>query len=155
MSYKCVSCGHIFEDCEQAEWEEKHGLDTPPYEKFVGCPLCGCTYEETVKCECCGADFLEEELTYRVCEDCLEQEKNTYRYNPQKCYELSKDETAKVEINYFLSCMFTEKQIEEILLLNIRKASALMPIDCSAFMDADNSWFEERVVEEVKKSENG
>ena len=153
MAYKCLECGHIFEDGEQAEWEEKHGLDTPPYEKFSGCPLCGCAYEETVKCECCGADFLEEELTDGVCEDCLEQEKDAYRYNPQKCYELSKGETAKVEINYFLSCMFTEKQIEEILILNIRKASALMPIDCSAFMD--NSWFEERIIEEVKKNENG
>ena len=47
--------------------------------------------------------------------------------------------------------MFTEKQIEDILLLNIRKASALMPIDCSAFMEADKSWFEEKVIEEVTK----
>lgn len=153
MAYKCLECGHIFEEGEQAELEEKYGLDTPPYEKWSGCPLCRGDYEEAVKCECCGAEFLEEELTDGVCEDCLEQEKDTYRYNPQKCYELSKDETAKVEINYFLSCMFTERQIEEILLLNIRKASALMPIDCSAFMDADKSWFEERIIEGVKKRE--
>ena len=155
MSFKCVSCGHIFEDGEQAEWEEKHGLDTPPYENFSGCPLCRGEYEETVKCKCCGADFLEEELTSGFCDDCVGELKEQYRYNPQKCYELSKDETAKVEINYFLSCMFTEKQIEEILLFNVRRASALMPIDCSAFLEADRSWLEDKIIEEVKKNENG
>lgn len=153
MAYKCLECGHIFEDGEQEEWEETHGLETPPYEKMSGCPLCKGSYEETVHCSVCGGNFLDEELTGGVCEDCVEEMKDQYRYNPQKCYEISKDETAKVEINYFLSCMFTEKQIEDILLLNIRKASALIPIDCSAFMDADKSWFEERIVEEVKKDE--
>lgn len=155
MAYKCLECGHIFEDGEQAEWEEDHGFETPPYEKMSGCPICKGDYEETSCCSICKGEFLQYELTDGVCEDCVEELKDEYRYNPQKCYELSKDETEKVEINYFLSCMFTEKQIEEILLLNIRKASALMPIDCSAFISADKSWFEGRVVEEVKENENG
>jgi hypothetical protein len=150
--YKCLECGHIFEDEEAKKVEEHH-----PYgmgyatETFFCCPLCNGSYEETKKCKNCGGEFLEDELKDGFCEDCIEEIKDEYRYNPQKCYEISKDETAKVEINYFLSCMFTEKQIEEILLLNIRKASALMPIDCSAFMNADSSWFEDRIIEEVKK----
>ena len=155
MAYKCLECEHIFEDGEQAEWEEDHGYETPPCEKRSGCPLCKGSYEETAKCYVCGGDFLEDELECGVCEYCVECLKDKYRYNPQKCYEISKDETEKVEINYFLSCMFTESQIEEILLLNVRKASALMPIDCSAFIDADKSWFEEKIIEEVKKNENG
>jgi hypothetical protein len=154
MAYKCLECGHIFEEGEQAEWEERHSLDTTPYEKWSGCPLCRGDYGEAVRCVCCGAEFLEEELTDGVCDGCVEDLKDQYRYNPTKCYEISKGETAKVEINYFLSCMFTEKQIEDILIENIRKASSLVPIDCSAFMDADKSWFEERIVEEVKKDEN-
>ena len=157
MSYKCLECGHIFDECEISTWQESGGeiFGSQSYETMSGCPICKGDYEKTEKCRVCGGEFLEEELTDGVCDDCVEKEKENYRYNPQKCYELSKDETGKVEINYFLSCMFTEKQIEEILLLNVRKASALMPIDCSAFMNADNSWFEERVVEEVKKDENG
>ena len=155
MAYKCLECGHIFEEGEQVEWEETHGLETPPYEKWSGCPLCKGAYEETVRCSICKGEFLQEELTDGCCEDCVEQLKDEYRYNPQKCYEISKDETSKIEINYFLSCMFTEKQIEDILIENIRKASSLVPIDCSAFLEADRSWVEEKIIEEVKKNENG
>ena len=153
--YKCLDCGHIFEEGEQQTWRENRGefCGSSCSEEMEGCPLCCGEYEKTVHCISCGGNFLEEELRNGVCESCIEEIKNQYRYNPQKCYELSKDETSKVEINYFLSCMFTEKQIEEILLLNIRKASALIPIDCSAFMDADKSWFEDKIVEEVKNSE--
>lgn len=151
MAYKCLECGHIFEEGEQAEWEEDHGLETPPYEKWSGCPLCKGAYEETHSCSICGGEFLLDELNDDICDCCVEALKDEYRYNPQRCYEISKDETSKVEINFFLSCMFTEKQIENILIENIRKASSLVPIDCSAFMEADKSWFEERIVEEVKK----
>lgn len=153
--YKCLCCGHIFEEGEQQTWRENRGefLGSSCSEEMEGCPLCYGEYEKTVCCSVCGGNFLEDELNDGVCDDCIENSKESYRYNPQKCYELSKDETAKVEINYFLSCMFTEKQIEEILLLNIRKASALIPIDCSAFMDADKSWFEDKIAEEVKKNE--
>ena len=154
MAYKCLECGHIFEEGEQAEWEETHGLETPPYKKMSGCPICKGNYDETCRCSVCKGEFLEEEMTFGICEECLENIKEEYRHAPKRCYEISKDETSKVEINFFLSCMFTEKQIEDILIENIRKASSLVPIDCSAFMDADKSWFEERIIEEVKKNEN-
>ena len=153
--YKCLDCGHIFEEGEQARWSESRGeyWGAPCSEEMSGCPLCKGDYEETVCCSVCNGNFLEEELNGGICESCVDEIKSQYRYNPQKCYELSKGETEKIKINCFLACMFTEKQIEEILLLNIRKASALMPIDCSAFMDADKSWFEDKIVEEVKNSE--
>ena len=155
--YKCLDCGHIFEEGEQQTWSENRGefWGSSCSEEMQGCPLCKGEYEKTVCCSVCGGNFLEDELNEGVCENCIEDAKSKYRYNPQKCYELSKDETAKVEINYFLSCMFTEKQIEEILLLNIRKASALMPIDCSAFIEADKSWIEEKIAMGVKNNENG
>lgn len=151
MAFKCLECGHIFEKGEQAEWEEKHGLETPPYERFGGCPLCKGAYEETERCFVCEAEFLQGELINGVCECCVEKLKDEYRYSPEKCYELSKDEMEKVDINYFLSCMFTKSEIEDILFQNIQRASSLVLIDCSPFIEADKSWFEERIVEEVKK----
>ena len=62
MAYKCIECGNIFEYGEEAVWYEKHGLDTLPYEKRTGCPLCKGDYEKTVKCKICGAEHLEYEL---------------------------------------------------------------------------------------------
>lgn len=32
MMYKCRECGNLFEEGEQAVWEETRGLDSPPYE---------------------------------------------------------------------------------------------------------------------------
>ena len=36
MMYRCVNCGNLFEEGEQAVWEETHGLDSPPYETWSG-----------------------------------------------------------------------------------------------------------------------
>lgn len=44
--YHCIDCDRDFD--EPKEYEERHGLDTPPYEKFNGCPYCGGAYE-TIK----------------------------------------------------------------------------------------------------------
>lgn len=44
MRYRCEDCGREFDD--PAKWVERHGLDTPPYEQFYGCPYCYGNYEE-------------------------------------------------------------------------------------------------------------
>lgn len=44
MLYRCLDCGYIFE--EPVVWQESHGLDTPPYEEWSGCPRCRGGYEE-------------------------------------------------------------------------------------------------------------
>lgn len=65
--YKCLECGHLFEEGEQAVWEERHGLSTPPYEKFEGCPLCHGAYEKIKPCAVCGA--YKDGQT--VCDECV------------------------------------------------------------------------------------
>ena len=52
--YKCTECGHLFEEGEQATWEEEHGLDSPPYEKWSGCPVCRGGYEDVNRCKATG-----------------------------------------------------------------------------------------------------
>ena len=73
MMYKCENCGHLFEEGEQAVWEERHGLDTPPYEKFSGCPICKSGYEEVHQCKECGEWYTEDELYDGWCEKCLRE----------------------------------------------------------------------------------
>lgn len=72
MMYKCESCGHLFEEGEQAVWEERQGLDTPPYEKWDGCPICKGGYEEVHQCKECGDWHSDDELIEGICGGCLE-----------------------------------------------------------------------------------
>ena len=90
MMYRCENCGHLFEDGEQAVWEERHGLDTPPYEKWDGCPICKDGYEEVHQCEECDEWHTEDELYDGWCEKCLRE---TINYDTFFEYcEANKDE---------------------------------------------------------------
>ena len=68
----CVECGHLFE--EPTYWEETHGLDTPPYEKWSGCPKCYGGYVEARICDSCGefitGTYVKTEDGERICENC-------------------------------------------------------------------------------------
>ena len=48
----CLECGYVFSEPEY--WEETHGLDYGPYEKWSGCPRCRSSYAETYPCDRCG-----------------------------------------------------------------------------------------------------
>ena len=51
--YECQDCGRRFERAE--EYFEKHGLDTPPFERRWCCPICGSeNFRECVGCYCRG-----------------------------------------------------------------------------------------------------
>ena len=149
MAYKCLDCGHIFEEGEQAVWYETHGFDLPPYEKWSGCPLCKGAYEETVKCAVCRSEHLEDELNGGVCDECIDE----YRKDFNSCYEISFGETTEIKINSLLASLFDVGDIEQILKEYIR--DRWQDVDCSPFIDEDISWFGERIAEEVRKNENG
>ena len=87
---RCCNCGNLFEDGEQAVWYETHGLDSPPYETWSGCPVCKGDYEEVHQCKECGDWHSEEELYDGLCESCL---RNTINYDTFFEYcEANKDE---------------------------------------------------------------
>ena len=71
--FVCLDCGRVFED--PIHWEETHGLDTPPYEHFTGCPYCGGAYTEAHRCDCCEEwivdDYYKTDDGQRYCEDCI------------------------------------------------------------------------------------
>ena len=145
MMFKCESCGHLFEEGEQAVWEERHGLDTPPYEKWSGCPLCYGAYEKAEPCKICGSNT-EEELVGGVCEDCFDE----CKHDVDICYKIGENCLEEIEINSFLATIFSVSQIEEILLKEIRKAHEIISVDCSEFIEKDKSWFGEMLFKEVK-----
>ena len=146
MAYKCLDCGHIFEEGEQAIWEERH-----PYgmgyasEEFSGCPICNGEYEETKQCKICGGEFLEDELNGEgVCGECIEE----YSKDFDVCYKISANEKEEIKINALLASLLDVDEIETILYHYLKTKR---DIDCSKFVNQDKDWFADRLVEEVIK----
>lgn len=70
--YICLDCLKVFENPQK--WVETHGLYSPPYEEWGGCPKCGGTYVIVNTCSQCGKyisiDYIKLKDGDYVCEDC-------------------------------------------------------------------------------------
>lgn len=146
MAFKCLSCGHIFEEGEQARWEEHHpyGMDYAA-EEFSGCPICNGDFEETKQCKICGGEFLEDELNGDdVCDECIEE----YSKNFDVCYKISANEKEEIKINALLVSLLDVNEIETILYHYLKTKR---DIDCSKFVNQDKDWFADRLAEGVSK----
>ena len=149
MRYECHRCEKRFEEPDFVT--EKHGLDTPPYEKVAVCPYCYGYFEEMYQCEICGEWFTDGELTSGVCDDCIYQHDTDY----ELCYKLGNEEDIKesVSINGFVASVFTEEQINEILMRELRNIKDITNISCIEFIGSDKSWFAEQLIKEKQNAE--
>lgn len=72
--YICIDCGALF--LEPREYIESHGLDSPPYEAYSGCPVCGGSFAETYECDGCGqyvcGEYIELNDKTVICSNCYE-----------------------------------------------------------------------------------
>lgn len=68
--FKCLDCGHLFEDGEQAKWEEDRGeyWGTRCTETMSGCPICKSDYIEVKPCKVCGS--YEHDTDEEICVEC-------------------------------------------------------------------------------------
>ena len=75
MMYRCLNCGNLFEDGEQATWYENQGEchGSIAMGRFDGCPVCRSDYEEVRQCKECGDWHSEDELYDGWCEKCLRE----------------------------------------------------------------------------------
>ena len=142
--FKCYDCEATFS--EPRIYTEKMGehFGVPAYESFSCCPECGGSFDEATQCKICGEWFFEDELDDGICEMCIDEKKQEYRYNVKACYEVLKDETAQVEINPVLAMLLKRSEIEEELLKMLLDSSS---VDCSSVIKEYEDWF----IEEIKK----
>jgi ferredoxin len=140
---KCLKCGHLFDECEIVSWQEDRGefWGSPCTETMYGCPLCKGDYEKTKSCKVCGGDFLDEELTNDVCDECIEERKYDFDF----CYSVA--DTKEIEINSLLASVLDNSQIETILYHYLKSGGNR--IDCTAFIEEDRDLFAEKLTEEV------
>ena len=153
--YKCIECGHIFEEGEQKIREEYRGecCGRPAYEKLSVCPLCEGFYDDAVRCKKCGSLRLNDELTGGLCDECVEEVLSEYRYDICGCVSVAEKgaDTTVVVINGFLASMFDTEEINKILYRELISASAVAPVDCKKYIEQDKEWFVENATKEVRK----
>lgn len=141
MAYKCLNCGHIFDEGEERRWIEPHG------EEMTGCPLCSEGYERTRQCKMCGGEFLEDELFGGICQDCIDG----YSYDIDMCYKIGECDKESIEINSFLANSFRQLEIETILYSVLKEREKIRKIDCKNYIYEDLEYFAEKLAEEVNK----
>ena len=137
MFYKCLECGHIFEEGEQKTWKEPHG------EILCGCPCCDGGFKETHSCIICGSQNFLEDMTSGVCEECFEK----YYNDQETCYRFGIDGRQELSINGFLASLFSVEQIEQML---FEKVKMMEFVDCKPFINEDKYWFAEKLEKEFK-----
>lgn len=144
MMFKCESCGHLFEDGEQAILEsflgECHGRQI--FERTYVCPLCRSNYDEAQQCQECGEWYTENELFSGLCENCIDAYKNDIK----TCYEIGAKSLEEIEINSFLAEIFSKHEIEEILFRELKESNKIKSVDCSNYINADKEWFAEMLI---------
>lgn len=72
--YLCLDCEKTFDEAK--EFVETHGLPSPPYETWTGCPYCGGDYVEAVPCDLCSGWVTGEYVKLKdhtiVCDNCYD-----------------------------------------------------------------------------------
>lgn len=105
---------------------------------------------EMVNCTACGHECEPGELYQGYCQECLREEVYKYKYDVDSCYSVGESCKEDVKINGLLVAMFEADEIEAILYRHLKDASLLAPVDCSWFIEADESWFRDEVVKKLK-----
>lgn len=150
--YKCLVCGHIFDEGEQTVYCEYHpyGSTVVP-EKFEGCPLCKGDYVLTTACDSCGSEQLASDLFDGLCFECL-AEKVTfdtfYAYirwlgiNQMVYFIFEKllDVPAPVRINDKLRSLADELFKRQRLDADIRKDKAFLSL-CREYIITDDGTY--------------
>lgn len=147
MIFKCVDCGHVFQEGDEHSWKEELGECSGAivYETMSGCPICHGDYEEATKCEICDSLQFEDEIFGGVCEKCIEEHRRDF----ETCYNIGAKDEHEISINGLLATLFDETEIETILYNYIKEKCP--DIDCGDFIYNDVLWFGEKLLEEVSK----
>lgn len=70
--YRCLSCGHLFEDGEQGYHNENYDYWGEPFTKQEEvCPICGEPFEEVALCPICKKNYISEDEW--ICDDCFNE----------------------------------------------------------------------------------
>lgn len=123
----CESCGAVF------EFPASHmDNETGCVEEF--CPECHSTYiMKAVACQVCGGWAPEDDAygyDHTVCEECLNASKNDL----DLLYAATKDECEDFELPVLFRTFFSDDEIREILMRELKACHERIPRDTKAFV---------------------
>lgn len=89
--FKCLDCGHIFEEGEQKTHYENRDafFGASAHEVFSCCPVCNGSYKKADRCILCDKIHFSDDLVNGVCKDCAEK---SVTYDSALEYLLTRDE---------------------------------------------------------------
>jgi hypothetical protein len=142
MKYFCEKC-RIYFDEEEIISSSEYGMD------IAMCPECHRELQECKECKICHNSFAEEERKVEdgVCEECLHSEDDNIDFWYGICS--ASGQVEDVSLNAVLTTAFTEDEMEEILLEELKKRHKENPeeYNCSRFVNDDTSWAAEQLKE--------
>ena len=130
MMYRCLNCGNLFEEGEQATWYENQGEchGSIAMGRFDGCPVCRGDYEEVYQCKDCGDWHSEDELYDGWCEKCLRE---TINYDTffEYCEANKEEQYLDTFVMYYvLNCEYVPKyssdEFHELMIDTYKKNAA-------------------------------
>lgn len=124
----CESCGAVFEYADSRMDNETGCIEER-------CPECDGSYiMQAVKCQVCG-EWVPEDDTFGfgstiVCEDCVEKE----RWDLDLLYAATKEECEEFALPMLFRTFFTDDEITEILMRELKACHAQVPRETKSFV---------------------
>ena len=154
MKYICKSCGEVVDEDELNTVRCKvSDYAGGSYQTFTEC-TCGGDYEEAKQCAECGEYFAEDEMSGEYCTECLKEHATV-----ENAIESGNEATEKVSVNGFVAFVFSEEEINEILVGALEKKIDSGTAGANAIIDKardfcfdDATWFAEWL-EEKRRDE--
>ena len=138
----CESCGAVFEYAATKMEQDTGGVEE-------SCPECGCRYiMQAAFCKVCE-DYVPEDECFgygsnTVCIDCLQEESNDL----DLLYAATKDEREDFELPVLFRTFFTDDEINEILMRELKACHAQVPRETKSFVRRYANEIAEEMVKE-------
>lgn len=147
MKYQCHECDGFFDEPDIIK--ETHGFTDGSYEEVAMCPYCRGYFEPVYRCKICNELFTDDEINNGVCDGCL--------YEPAedigRMLTISEEfEPEKIGINRLVAWVFTEEQINTMLINKLKEISEFVRITAYEFIDDDKYAFADKL-KELKNAE--
>lgn len=135
----CTDCGKSIGDDELMFHVESHG------ERRADDCDCGGEFVEAVECEICGRYMAGDDARI-VCDNCV-SENSTF----ETACEIGNENKEKIEINGFFYEIFTEEEVNEILLEHAKKKVFGDENLVNKFIRSDVWYFEDWLLGKLEK----
>lgn len=150
---KCSRCGTVVRECELETHSQRIGYygDQPISESLYDYECsCGGGFEYATQCGVCGEYFVDDFFCLSACEDCIDKELS----NVGNLLEQGEESKTLVEINGFLASVFSEEQINEILLNVFEGADKIKQRELAReFYESDRTAFADFMCERKKRGD--